>query len=158
MHIREMKKHDIDRVRSIAHATWRDTYSQFIPIYIQDKVLKDAYSDEEMERRFNHSLNLVAELDNKIVGYAFFSGDLTSTDVYLESIYIHPDHQREGIGSRLIEFGLTKYAHPNNLTLTVYRHNSSITFYEKEGFEMIKETEGDFYGHSVGFIQMRKFL
>jgi len=33
----------------------------FIPFDIQDKVLKDAYSDEEMNNRFKTSLNLVAE-------------------------------------------------------------------------------------------------
>lgn len=43
---------DIERVRAIAVATWRNTYSRFIPEEAQDKVLKDAYSTEEMNNRF----------------------------------------------------------------------------------------------------------
>lgn len=75
MIIREMNLSDIERVRTIAFDTWRDTYSSFIPVDIQDKVLKDAYSEEEMNNRFKTSLNLVAEIKKEIMGYAFFSGD-----------------------------------------------------------------------------------
>ena len=156
MNIRDLQKTDVERVRAIARAAWRDTYSDFIPMDIQDKVLKEAYSDAKMENRFLDSLNLVAEVEGKIVGYAFFSGELASEDIYLESLYIHPIEQRKGIGRQLIEYGLCKYRELNSLTLTVYKHNSSISFYEKEGFVVISETEGDFFGHPVGFIKMRK--
>lgn len=70
--IREMGPLDIEMVREIAVQTWRDTYSKFIPENIQDKVLLEAYSAEAMEKRFKNSLNLLAENDERITGYAFF--------------------------------------------------------------------------------------
>ena len=86
MVIREMNSSDVESVRIIAADTWRDTYTSFIPEDIQDKVLKDAYSDAEIENRFKSSLTLVAESNGVIMGYAFFSGDLSRRDLFLESL------------------------------------------------------------------------
>lgn len=155
MIIREMNVQDIENVRAIAREAWRDTYSHFIPIDIQDKVLEEAYSDEQMAIRFNTSTNFVAEEDGVLMGYAFFSYK-SDGRLYLESIYIDPDHQGKGVGKLLIRTGISKFPKAEILTLTVYRGNSNVSFYEKLGFEVINENEGNFFGHSVTFIQMEK--
>jgi len=158
MIIREMNLSDIESVRTIAFDTWRDTYSSFIPFDIQDKVLKDAYSEEEMNNRFKTSLNLVAEIKKEIMGYAFFSGDSSNNDVFLESLYVHHNHQGKGVGRQLMLTGLAKFQHPTTLSLTVYKGNPNISFYEREGFKVIDENNGVFYGHPVVFILMKKKL
>lgn len=158
MIIRDVHLSDIESIRNIAAHTWKDTYSTFIPKVIQEKVLKDAYSMETMDNRFKSSIMLVAESKEEIMGYAFFSGDLSSKDVFLESLYIHPNHQGKGIGKQLLLTGLSKFAEPVTLSLTVYKGNPNIAFYEREGFKVIKENNGDFYGHSVVFILMKKNL
>ncbi|WP_445683118.1 GNAT family N-acetyltransferase [Solibacillus sp. FSL H8-0538] len=84
-------------VRAISLPTWRDIYSSFIPKGIQDKVLKDASSNEEMNKHFKSSLNMVAENNEEIMGYAFFSGNLSDKKVFLESLYVHPSHQGKGL-------------------------------------------------------------
>ncbi|WP_455675440.1 N-acetyltransferase family protein [Pradoshia sp.] len=155
MIIREMKASDVDTVRRIAADTWRDTYTSFIPEEIQDKVLKDAYSSEEMENRFKSSLNLVAESNGAIRGYAFFSGD---KDIFLESLYVHPNDQGLGIGKQLLLTGISRFQEPASISLTVYKGNPNISFYEREGFQVIKENKGDFFGHPVTFILMKKSL
>ncbi len=153
-----MNLSDIERVRGIAVATWRDTYSDFIPEEIQDKVLQDAYSNVEMNNRFKSSLNLVAENNEEIMGYAFFSGNLSNKDVFLESLYVNPNHQGKGIGKQLLLTGIAKFKEPTTLSLTVYKGNSNISFYEREGFKVIQENKGDFYGHPVIFTMMKKNL
>ena len=158
MVIREMIPKDLEQVQKIALATWRNTYSSFIPLQIQDKVLKDAYSENEMNNRFKNSLNLVFENNNEILGYAFFSGDLLSNDIFLESLYIHPQHQGKGIGKQLMQFGIAKYNNPKTLSLVVYKGNKSISFYKKMGFKVTNENNGDFFGHPVVFIVMKKEL
>ncbi|MCM3711758.1 GNAT family N-acetyltransferase [Sporosarcina luteola] len=158
MVIREMDLSDVERVRAIALATWRNTYSGFIPEEIQDKVLKDAYSIEAMNNRFSSSLNLVAENGEEIMGYAFFSGNLSDKDVFLESLYIHPNHQGKGLGKLLLLTGLEQFKEPATLSLTVYKVNPNISFYEREGFEVMKENKGEFYGHPVVFTLMKRNL
>ncbi|NHM33882.1 GNAT family N-acetyltransferase [Neobacillus terrae] len=158
MFIREMSQSDIESVREIAAATWRDTYSTFIPEEIQDKVLKDAYSNDEMDNRFKSYTNLVAESNKEIIGYAFFSGDLSHKDAFLESLYVHPNHQGKGVGKELLLRALQKFKEPSTLTLTVYKGNPNISFYEGQGFKVIKENKGDFFGHPVVFTIMKKDL
>ncbi|QFF99356.1 N-acetyltransferase [Psychrobacillus glaciei] len=158
MIIREMQLSDIESIRAIAAHTWKDTYSKFIPKDIQEKVLKDAYSMGTMDNRFKSSIMLVAESKKEIMGYAFFSGDLSSKDVFLESLYVHPNHQGKGAGKQLLLTGLSNFKEPLSLSLTVYKGNPNIAFYEREGFKVIKENKGDFYGHPLVFILMKKNL
>ncbi|MDR4315297.1 GCN5-related N-acetyltransferase [Niallia circulans] len=100
--VRDMNRSDIDSIREIAAVTWKKTYSEIIPEEIQAKVLNDAYSDGEMDKRLNSFLMLVAESKDEITGYAFFSGDLYKKDIYLESLYIHPNFQGQGISRQLL--------------------------------------------------------
>lgn len=156
--VRDMNRSDIDSIREIAAVTWKKTYSEIIPEEIQAKVLNDAYSDGEMDKRLNSSLMLVAESKDEITGYAFFSGDLYKKDIYLESLYIHPNFQGQGIGRQLLNIGVNKFSDPWTLSLTVYKGNPNISFYEKEGFKITKENNGDFYGHPMIFTVMTKDL
>ncbi|TQR15564.1 GNAT family N-acetyltransferase [Psychrobacillus soli] len=158
MIIREMQFSDIESVSSIAARTWKDTYSAFIPEEIQGKVLTDAYSSETMEKRFKSSITLVAENKEEIMGYAFFSSDTLGKDVFLESLYVHPDHQGKKVGKQLLHAGLSKFEDPTTISLTVYNGNPNITIYERIGFKVIEENKGNFYGHPMVFILMKRNL
>lgn len=82
-------------------------------------VIKEAFggSDEaDLVDRLRGSeyalLSLVAELDGRVVGHILFSRMWIETTagrvsaVALAPVAVHPDRQREGIGSLLIEHGL----------------------------------------------------
>ncbi len=158
MIIRDMNKEDIGRVRAIAKDTWRDTYSSFIPEEIQDKVLAEAYSQGEMSNRFESCSNLVAEEDGEIMGYAFLTDKKQENHLFVESLYIHPIYQGRGIGRQLLQKGVAMYPLATVLSLTVYKGNPNISFYEKEGFKAVKENKGSFFEHPVSFILMEKEL
>ncbi|TQR19913.1 GNAT family N-acetyltransferase [Psychrobacillus vulpis] len=51
---------------------------------------------------------MVAENNKEIMGYAFFSGNLSDKEVFLGSLYVHPSHQGKGIGKHLLITGLAK--------------------------------------------------
>ncbi|WP_400247632.1 GNAT family N-acetyltransferase [Niallia sp. JL1B1071] len=87
-----------------------------------------------------------------------FSGDLSKKDIYLEFIYIHSSFQGQGIGKQLLNTGINYYRNPSTLSLTVYKGNPNIVFYEKEGFKVVKENTGDFYGHPMVYNMMAKDL
>ena len=156
MIIREMNISDIQKVRNIAFDTWRDTYSSFIPEAIQDKVLGEAYSDEAMDERFKSSIKLVAENNDEILGYAFFYSKDSGKNVFLESLYVHPKHQRKSAGKHLFHNGLERFRESETISLTVYKGNPSISFYKKEGFAIEKELNGDFFDYPIVFTLMKK--
>ena len=76
---------------------------------------------------------LVAELDNKIVGYV----SLKSND-YLDLLYVHKDYQKQGIASKLYD-EIEKQAIRNNSTaLHANVSKTAKPFFEKKGFLVIK--------------------
>ncbi|RQW22812.1 GNAT family N-acetyltransferase [Bacillus sp. C1-1] len=159
MHIRDMKKRDIHAIRALATKTWKATYTPQIPDDIQKKVIQDAYSSHEMNRRFRSSITLVAEEHGRIHGYAFFSREKYSEhNAYLESLYVDPDQQGRGIGRSLLHTGLRRFEQPDHCRLIVYKGNKSVDFYTNEGFERIGERTGDFFGYPVTLIEMEKKL
>ncbi len=68
-------------------------------------------------------------------GYASFAGG------FLTNLYIHPDHQRRGIGSALLA-QVKAYA-PEGFKLWTFQQNEdAIRFYERHGFRSLKVTDG----------------
>lgn len=57
---------------------------------------------------------------------------------YIDEFSVHPDHQRQGIGSRMLVFlreELRKESHPiSHISLITERGFPSVAFYEKNGF------------------------
>ncbi|MFI8687212.1 GNAT family N-acetyltransferase [Rossellomorea sp. NPDC077527] len=156
MIIREMSTYDVDKVKELATITWKATYSLLIPLEIQRKTLNEAYSKEVMEERFENSVMLIAEINQEIVGYAFFSQRENKSIVHLESLYVHPDVQKRGIGQQLYQTGLDYFPKAKRITLHILKGNKSISFYKKLKFEIESEISNKFNGHPVIFIKMRK--
>ncbi len=108
-------------------------------------ICKDDYTPEQINvwtssientQRWTDKLNsqyfLVAELDNKIVGYA----SLENND-YFDFLYVHKDHQRKGIANKLYA-EIEKEAIKRKATIL----NSDVSetarrFFEKKGFKTI---------------------
>lgn len=76
----------------------------------------------------------VAELDDAVVGYA------ARGDGWLNQLYVHPDHQGEGIGDALV--ALAKEG-MDSLQLWAFQQNTRARrFYEKRGFTLAELTDG----------------
>ncbi|HET6275294.1 MAG TPA: GNAT family N-acetyltransferase [Candidatus Cybelea sp.] len=94
---------------------------------------------EEVVRSFPAVLRecnvLVAERDGAIVGYcAFRTG-------WLEHLYVHAAHQRQGIGAALLDRALRA---TGSCKLWVFQRNrDAIRFYERQGFTRVRTTEGE---------------
>ena len=81
----------------------------------------------------------VYEKDGEVKGFMALSGDM------LAALFVDPDEQRRGIGSRLMN---KAKAECRVLKLTVYRENTkSLGFYERRGFREISERMDIHTGH-----------
>ncbi|ALF54023.1 GCN5 family acetyltransferase [Nostoc piscinale CENA21] len=82
-------------------------------------------------------LSLVAEIDNVIVGHILFSYiDLVNTEklqvIGLAPLAVHPQFQRQGIGSALVEAGLKIVNDRGEVLVIVLGHPH---FYNRFGFQ-----------------------
>ncbi len=85
---------------------------------------------EAWDASFKAHYTLVAEKDGEIVGF----GDLVGGS-YLDRLYVHKDHQREGIATALCD-ALEAKAPGGVFTHTSY---TARTFFEQRGYTMHKE-------------------
>jgi L-amino acid N-acyltransferase len=107
----------------------------------------DIFTVEERVSWFEEHQSLeypmyVYEIDNKVVGYLYFTGYRPGRRAMKHtaeiSYYIHNDYQRQGIGTKFMEFAINKSKELNfkNLVAILLEWNvSSIKLLEKFGFE-----------------------
>ncbi|MCM3786099.1 GNAT family N-acetyltransferase [Neobacillus mesonae] len=109
---------------------------------------------------------ILAVMDKYVVGYVGFqtpTGLISNEHVLEIHIAVHPDYQKQGIGSRLIE-AVKELASKQNikkLRLRVLSHNkAAISFYEKCGFVEEGRLMSEFYigGAYIDDILMRYLL
>jgi ribosomal protein S18 acetylase RimI-like enzyme len=73
----------------------------------------------------------VAEIKGQIVGYVSLENG------FLTNLYVHPDHQRHGIGSALL--AQVKASAPQGVKLWTFQPNEdAIRFYERHGFQTLR--------------------
>ncbi|MCE7792732.1 GNAT family N-acetyltransferase [Salipaludibacillus sp. CUR1] len=149
MKVRKAVKEDIKGIQRVAEDTWHDTYEKLIPRKIQDQFLKNAYSDETVERKVTNSLFLVAEDKGKITGFANFYFKDERAD--LAAIYIDKEYQTEGIGTSLLNRGLKELPlQVNKVYAEVEKGNDTAEqFYNAKGFTFVKEFEEELFGHKL---------
>lgn len=122
--------------------------------YPADQIKVWTSSVENIQRwteRITSQYFLVAELDNKIVGYI----SLKSND-YLDLLYVHKNYQRQGIANKLYD-EIEKQAIRNNSTsLHADVSKTAKPFFEKMGFKVVKTQSNKIKGIEVVNYKMIK--
>ena len=73
----------------------------------------------------------VATVDDTVAGYLALRGS------YLDRLYIDPDHQRQGVGTALLEHAMR--LSPDGLELHTHQKNAEArAFYHKHGFVAVR--------------------
>lgn len=99
------------------------------------------------------NISYIAEIDHKIVGFA----DMTKTG-YFDRLFVHKDHQREGIASALIkklENDAKKLKIPE---ITVEASITAKPLFEKHGYIVIKQQQKEVQGINLNNFVMEKTL
>jgi len=89
---------------------------------------------EHWKRRLDEKRPVVAEISEKIVGFAELD-----PDGHIDCFYVHKDYQRRKIGQRMLD-GITRNAKGIGIR-RLYSEVSitAVPFFEKNGFRMVKE-------------------
>ena len=106
------------------------------------KPLKIAAIEEDL---FSYNI-YVAAIDEKIVAFVAFSDD------ELAWLYVDPSFQKQGIGSKLIEFSLTKMKRP--AYLEVLTGNPVKSLYLHKGFKFLQHESGKMPGNETFHVEV----
>lgn len=163
MEIREATAEDVPAVREVAEEAWWAAYAGFLEPGQIRRGLDELYDPEFLERAIEEAEALeflVAEVDGEVVGFA--SAELTWADeAELFTLYVHPDHWEEGVGSALLETveEWAREAGADRLACSVFTENyAGVPFFESRGFERLGEVPTEIAGSTHEEYELEKRL
>jgi putative acetyltransferase len=122
----------IDRSPELAKVfklSFRHTFPNFKEIHSVEEDLKFF-----AEVIFKKDQIFIAEENQKILGFIAFNSE------FIDQLYVLPEAQRRGIGSRLLKFAQDFSPH---LKLWTFQENQRAqAFYKKHGFNEVRRTDG----------------
>jgi len=112
--IREATEGDVEAIRQVGRQAWPATYSFAGEDYITHG-LETWWSTHAIRSSLALTLNLVAELDGRVVGMGNL--DLRRSPATIWKLYVLPYRQAAGIGSTLLDGLLTRAPDGERVTL-----------------------------------------
>lgn len=149
---------DILKIQDVANISWRDTYKEIFDLETIEMFLSKAYSEKMLKQRLEKSFLFVAYFEGILVGFINFSR-VHKGKSEVVALYVHPDYQGEGYGTKLLEAYKYFDSDLKTLELIVEEENTkAYNFYTNIGFEEKSRFEEDFLGHKMKSILMRKII
>lgn len=146
MTIIDASSENIPQIQRIAYATWPATYGEILSEPQMHYMLATMYNTDTLSRQLEEGHHFVlAELEGKAVGFAGYSSTEDAGVYKLHKLYVLPNIQKEGAGKSLLSYVIenAKEAGATHLQLNVNRFNNAKQFYEKKGFQVIREEDID---------------
>lgn len=143
--IRKADAADIAVIKSLAHAVWPQTYRHILTPGQIAYMLELLYSTNALTQQMKQHTFLLAETNGMPVGFASYSTQPDAGFYKLHKLYVNTRLQGKGVGSALIQYIVEalKALHAKALDLNVNRQNKARLFYERLGFNIIKQEDID---------------
>lgn len=144
--IRDATVDDIAAIIHIAETTWWPTYSPILPPEQIRYMLDAIYTPDVLRAQIVNGTQsyLVLDLEGNAQAFAAFGPRAEDPRVYkIHKLYVLPEHHNKGYGRKLIEAikSILLKKGIRSLDLNVNRFNNARHFYERAGFQMIREED-----------------
>ena len=145
--IRTADTDDVYDIEELAKTIWPVAYAKILSPEQLQYMLETIYSPDALAEQMDVKKHqfVMAEIDERPVGFASYSRYGTSRTFKLHKLYVLPDMQGKGLGRTLLDFVVEQVIEQDatSLLLNVNRFNKAIPFYQKYGFEIISEEDID---------------
>ncbi|WP_457093332.1 N-acetyltransferase family protein [Microvirga sp. P5_D2] len=81
----------------------------------------------------------VITLNGEDIGWVEFRQ--TGDEIFLKQLYVAPAYQRRGVGSQVMRLLNERARTAKSMALFVLKNNPAFRFYERHGFEVVRETD-----------------
>ena len=117
----------------------------------------DAWADGKIDvaawnKSFLRHDTLVARMNGEIVGFADLDGG------YLDRLYVHKDHQRQGVATALVQALEGMAVSRGERCMTTHGSITARPFFEKQGYRVIREQQVERKGLLLTNFVMEKAL
>ncbi|ADE38944.1 GNAT family N-acetyltransferase [Candidatus Puniceispirillum marinum] len=116
MNIRFAQETDLDSIQKVIETAFSDE---------ENKVIMNLVAELAKETTIPSIKSLIAEKDNQVIGYVsyspiFLKSDSTISGYILAPLAVSPEHQKQGVGSNLINSGIDMLTKDGVSVLVVY--------------------------------------
>jgi putative acetyltransferase len=149
--IRKAQANDIEKISELIHHTIQICYPAVYPSEVVDFFI-EYHSPGEIKRRADQGILLVLEEVNEIRATGFLMDD------EMGGLYVHPDYQKQGIGTAIVKTLLKEAAKNNCEYIRLDSTPLAKRLYLKMGFKMVApavQMVGDVPLH---YYKMEKYL
>ncbi len=148
MEIRYASIKDIPEIIKVARKTWPVSYKNIISDQQINYMLDLFYSPVSLLNQIEileHKFLLLQDDSNAIIGFAAFSYLPQLNGARLHKLYVLPEFHHLGFGKKLISviIDLVKKENFSYLELNVNKNNTALNFYNKMGFEVVRDEDID---------------
>jgi len=140
---------DFETIRKIAFETWPNAYGKIVTQEQLDYMLDKIYAIDSLQQQqenLGHRFIVAVDENNAAIGFASFSTYENQNNHHrLHKLYVLPNQQQKGIGKLLLESIYIEIRKKGNgsIELNVNRYNNALVFYQKLGYEILKEEDID---------------
>ncbi|MEZ4983944.1 MAG: GNAT family N-acetyltransferase [Saprospiraceae bacterium] len=161
LNFREGNTKDLKQLREVALASY-GVFEKELTKENWEIFFKNLDSEDSYTHILKISKCFVCEMDDKIVGVAYFVPSGNPTEIfeaswsYLRMVGVHPDYQGNGIGHQLTQLCIEFAKQSNEQVIALHTSefmNSARYVYEKLGFKKIKELQ-PLFGKKYWLYQM----
>lgn len=149
--LREATTDDIPAIQEVGRTVWHAAYKDLLKEETITAAVEAWYDDEALRESLTDetAATYVVDAGSDILGYGTITWE--GHEAELKSLYIHPDHQSQGLGTALLAKLIeTMPFRIHELTLRVLTGNKGAKrFYERHGFEREQTEEDDLFGETV---------
>jgi N-acetylglutamate synthase-like GNAT family acetyltransferase len=151
--IRKATEADFLAIQRVAQISWEEAYKNLIPVSVQERYIKTAYSIDQLHQKLETTTFYVGEIENEIVAFANLYRSEKEND--LSAIYVHPEFQSNGLGSALFKKITNELRSGDELVVYLEKGNHPAeSFYLKQGFTRVEEFSESFFDHTFQTVKM----
>lgn len=145
--VRRAESADVERVRRVAIAAWRDTYAGLLRAETIEAFLERAYAAGRLGERITDDEFLVAEREGEMA--AFADSVIQPDRLVLAAIYAVPEARGSGAGTALLEAIEARHPDLPFAADVLLGNRKGELFYKRHGFEPRDRIEGSLFGEPI---------
>jgi ribosomal protein S18 acetylase RimI-like enzyme len=143
---------DLPAIAALADLVWRAHYPGIITVAQIDYMLARMYDLEVMRQELARGICYDRALvDGQLLGFASY-GPVAARELKLHKLYVHPEWQRRGLGSRLLQH-LEEQGRQRGFAAVILavnkRNDKAVAAYRKNGFAVREAVTNEIGG---GFV------